>query len=328
MRVLIVTSLYQAGNGNWVADQVRSLRDAGVDAGVVFFDTKRSRWNYVLSIPRIARALRSEQYDVVHTHHTYTLLDVLVAKGLARSRVPVVLTTHEGEVLDRDARARTWHPTSRLRNSIALKRYAARRADFVIFVNRQLASRLAFDGHQEVIPCGVDLDKFRPLDRGECRRRLGVPKDAIVIFFPASPKRRLKHFRLAQDALAIVRREFPDALMLTGGGIPSDQMPYYYNASDVMVQTSFFEASPTVVKEALGCEVPVVSTDVGDTREVINGIPCCVVCTEDPAEVALQLLAARGGRAVGAREHLIAQELDLPQVARRIIRIYEQVVAG
>ena len=324
MRALVGTSLYVSGRGNWVAEQVRSLRDAGVDIDVLFFNTRETRWRYASSIPRIATALRTGAYDLIHTHHSYTVFGVLAAKRLARSRLPLVFTNHEGEVLNAAARTLTWHPTSRLRNSVRVKRYAARWSDFVIFVSRHLVDRLGFVGRYAIIPCGVDLGKFRPLDREQCRARVGIPRGAFTIFFPADPANYRKRFALAKDAYAIVRREEPEALLLTGGRIDSDDMPYYYGASDVVVQTSFFEASPTVVKEALACEVPVVSTDVGDTRDMLDGIPACAVSPDDPGEIAARLLAARGRPAAGGRARLTTQGLDLPQVARRIIGVYEQ----
>ncbi|MGH8058369.1 MAG: glycosyltransferase family 4 protein, partial [Candidatus Entotheonellia bacterium] len=257
MRVLIVTNMFLSGNGNWVAEQARSLRAQGLEVDVVFFDTKRSRFHYGTSLPRIIRSLGSGKYDIVHTHHTYTMMQVEGARRLLRTRIPVVLTNHEAEILDVEGRIRTWHPTSYLRHSMRVKKLAASRADFVIFVSRQLADALAFRGRHDIIPCGVDLEKFRPMDRGECKRRLGVPEGAMVIFFPANPANARKRFSLAQKAHAIVRSQIPQALMLTGGGISADEMPYYYNVADVVLQTSLCEASPTIVKEALACEVPV-----------------------------------------------------------------------
>lgn len=326
MRVLVVTNMLLPGNGNWVAEQVRSLRDLGVHVDVIFFDPKRTRLNYALSIRRIARALRSECYDLVHTHHTYTLFNVLAARRLSGAQIPVVLTNHESEILDRAGRTRTWHPSSHLRHWLAPKRHAARRADFVIFVARQLAEVLGFGGPQAVIPCGVDLSKFRPMDRQACRQRLGVRDNGMVVFFPADPRVQRKRFPLALEAISQVRREIGEVVLLTGGGIDADDMPYYYNAADVVLQTSYCEASPTVVKEALACEIPVVSTDAGDTREIIEGVALCAVCPEDPRQLAERIVTARGGRPANARRRLRDLELDLPQVARRILTVYEHVV--
>ena len=326
MRVLVVTNMFLSGNGNWVAEQVRSLQAEGLEVDVIFFDTKRTRLFYGMTLPRIINAIRSGKYDLVHTHHTYTMLLLEVARKLARTRVPVVLTNHEAEILDRDGRTLTWHPTSHLRHSLGVKKFAASRADFVIFVAHQLASALAFNGRHDIIPCGVDLEKFRPMDHGECRRRLGVPEEAMVIFFPASPRNARKRFSLAEQAYAIVRSEIPQALMLTGGGISADEMPYYYNAADVVLQTSFCEASPTIVKEALACEVSVISTDAGDTREVLDGLAHCAICPEDAESIAAQILALSGCRPVGSRELLRRKQLALEQVAQRIASVYQQTL--
>ncbi len=335
MRVLVVTNMYLSGKGNGeagaqcaIAEQVRSLRSAGLDVDVIFFDTKRTRLNYGLSFPRIVRAIASGRYDIVHTHHTYTLILVDLAKKLAGREIPVVLTNHEAEALDRGRKTRTWHPTSYLRHSLRVKRIAARRADFVIFVSRQLASAIGENGCQDVIPCGVDLGKFKPLNQAQCRHELGVPANRLVMFFPGDPRNARKRFELAQATHEVVRKAHPTSLMLTGGSIRYDLMPVFFNAADVVLQTSFAEAAPAVVREALACEVPVVSTDVGDTLEVVEGVPYCSVCPEDPRELASRVLEAYGHRALGARERLLSKDLELVQAARRIIRVYERVING
>ncbi len=328
MRVLVVTSIYLSGHGNFVAEQVRSLRAAKIDVDVLFFDPRRSRLYYAWSLPRIFRSIASGRYDIVHTHHTYTMLIVEAARRLARSKVPVVLTNHESEALDITGRVRTWHPTSLLRHSLWLKRCAARYADFVVFVSRRLAEIISVDRPQDIIPCGVDMAKFRPLDQRVCRRLLGLPVEDPVVFFPPHPRNMRKRFELARQAYGFVQRMHPRALLLTGGSIDADAMPIYYNAADVMVQTSYCEASPTVVKEALACEVPVVSTDVGDTAEVVAGVSYCWICSEDPREISDRILDSVGRRAVGGRDHLLRKGLSLEQVAGKLIRTYELVLNG
>ncbi len=331
MRVLIVTSMYPTETsytGIFVAEQVRSLRAARVNVDVLSFNVGKTRLNYVLSFPRLFRAIRANGYGLVHTHHTYSFLLVDLARRLARTRVPIVLTNHEGEVFNSESRARTWHPTSWFRHSLLLKRLAARRADFVIFVSQQLASAVSGSDRQAVIPCGIDLDKFKPLDRLQCRKILGLPPDHVVIFFPASPTAKGKWFALAKAAYEIVRKRFPGSLLLTGGSIPYDSMPVYYNAADVVLQSSFYEASPTVVKESLACEIPLVSTDSGDTREIVEGVSFCFVCGNDSRELAGRILECLGHRALNGRQRLLREGLSLEQVARKIIGVYERLLGG
>ena len=327
LRVLVVASMLPVGGsytGIFIAEQVRSLRAARIHVDVLSLDVGKTRLNYLLSFPRLFRAIRAGGFGLIHTHHTYSLLLIDLAKRLARSRVPVVLTSHEGEALH--AGDRPWLSTQRLARSLFLKRLAARRADFVVFVSDALARAVSATDRYAVIPCGVDLEVFKPLDPRRCRQQLGISPDDTVIFFPADPQARGKRFALAQAAYEIVRERVPRAVLLTAGNIPYESMPVYYGAADVVLQASFYEASPTVVKESLACEVPLVSTDSGDTREIVEGAASCFVCANDPRELAGRILDCLGHRAVNGRQRLLAKGLSLPQVAERIIGIYGRVL--
>jgi glycosyltransferase involved in cell wall biosynthesis len=172
----------------------------------------------------------------------------------------------------------------------------------------------------------MDMEKFRPLDRAACRERLGMPSGAPIVFFSGRPAASYKGFALARATYEIVERRLPGALLVTAGSIPYDEMPLYFNAADVVLQTSFCEASPTVVKEALACEVPLVSTDVGDTREITSGVPYCFVCPSNPVELADRVLDCIGHRAAGGREQLLAKRIALNQVTARVIEVYRQLM--
>ena len=329
MRVLVVTSMYPTAQlphyGVFIAEQVRSLRSAGIDVDVEFVNPRRTRLNYALGVRPVLEQLRRKPYDVIHTHHSYTVPLVSAARALARSRAPIVLTNHEGEALDQTPRRRPWRIVDGARSSRALKRWMAARADFVIFVSRQLSEALATNGRHQIIPCGVDTTRFAPSDRLSCRRQLGLPSDGTVLFFPASPRARGKRFELVEAAFARLRGRVPGPVLVTGGGIPYETMPVYYNAADVVLQSSFYEASPTIVKEALACEIPLVSTDSGDTREVIEGVPFCFVCRDDPDEVAARVMTCLGHRATGGRARLMLKGLSLEQVTDTLIQLYRTV---
>lgn len=329
VRALVVTSMYPTAHlphyGVFVAEQVRSLRSAGVDLDVVFVNPRETRLNYVLGLPRVLEKLRRTPYHVIHTHHTYTVPLVSAARRLAHCRAPIILTNHEGEMLDRRRRARPWQVAATLRSSTTVKRWMAGQADFVIFVSQQLSDALATNGQHQVIPCGVDLIRFAPADRRSCRTRLGLPSDAHVLFFPPAPGARGKRFELVQAMFGILRDRTLNVKLVTGGGIPYEMMPVYYNAADVVLQSSFYEASPTIVKEALACEIPLVSTDSGDTREIIEGVPFCFVCRDDPREMAARVMMCLGRRASGGRAQLMAKGLSLEQVAHRLVQLYQMI---
>jgi glycosyltransferase involved in cell wall biosynthesis len=110
-------------------------------------------------------------------------------------------------------------------------------------------------------------------------------------------------------------------------GVPHDRVPEWINASSAVILTSLAEGSPNIVKEALACDVAVVSVDVGDVAERIAGIEGCSLAPADPAALAGRLAAipAADGRVHG-REHM--RELSIERVAERLRVFYDEVMGG
>ena len=331
-RVLLFTNVYPSrqhpANAMWLLEQVRSLRQKGIEFDVVHFNPDDTRLNYLVGLKDLIKHIRSDQYDIIHTHNTWTFYLAYVARMLTAAPLPIILTLHEQDLLSKRHKYREISLLGPLRRSIFLRRLAAAHADLAIFVSSELLEAVSPPGPAEVIPCGVDLDRFKPLDRESCRNRLEIPPDAMVVFFPASARRKRKRADLAREAFEILRaRVAGTATMIVGGDIPQEQMPLYYNAANVILQTSLLEASPTIVKEALACEVPMVSTDTGDTRDMLEGIPHCFVCGDDARTLADHMQLALTHRATGGRDRIREKGLALDQVADRVIHVYSRVLS-
>jgi glycosyltransferase involved in cell wall biosynthesis len=109
-------------------------------------------------------------------------------------------------------------------------------------------------------------------------------------------------------------------------GIRNEEVPIWLNASNVLLVTSFHEGSPTIVKEALACDLPVVSVDVGDVRERIKDIDGCYIASDDEVDLAAKLLLVhRGAGKIKGREKL--GDVSLGTIARRLEVIYTDVVS-
>jgi len=176
-----------------------------------------------------------------------------------------------------------------------------------------------------VIPCGVDLERFRPMDASEARSRLNLPAGAKLVLFAAA-MRPEKRFDLVQEAFALVERQLPEAQLVVVSNQPPELVPIYMNACDVLVLASRKEGSPQVVKEAMACNLPVVSTATGDVREVIGGVEGCYICAADPQDIADKLAAALAfGRRTDGRKRV--EDLSMERVAERIIEAYGQILA-
>src|SRR5207237_628154 len=142
-----------------------------------------------------------------------------------------------------------------------------------------------------LLPSGIDLARFRPLDRGACRVKLGWDTARRHVVFPAAPERAEKRFWLAEAAVAELKRT--DVELHALDGVSHEDVPTWLNAADVVLLTSTHEGSPNVVKEALACNVPVVSVDVGD----VAGRDGSFVAAADPAELAARLATILAGPA-------------------------------
>jgi glycosyltransferase involved in cell wall biosynthesis len=316
--------------GIFVKEQVESLRKEGVFVDVFFINGRDNRLNYFFAVPCLVKKLRFGHYDLVHAHHTYCICVFWIAKLILGLKIPLILTLHEAEALKPPGLIpRDTDAVSKLVYSKGIKKWAVHRTDLLISVCKDLIEVLNSKRKSTVKPPGVDLQLFQPINKHRCRERLKLPKDKKIVFFPADIKNPERHtqkgFDILQRTFAILPRD--NVLLATGGSISHQDMPLYMNASDVVVQTSNFEASPMVIKEAMACNVPIVSTDVGDTKEIIGNTEGCFICERDPEDIALKIkMALDYGRRTEGRERIIELGLELQQISRKIINIYKETL--
>jgi len=177
----------------------------------------------------------------------------------------------------------------------------------------------------EVIPNGVDLEIFKPLDKNECRKKLGWKQDRKIVLFASNPQRSEKNFSLAQKTIAALYIE--DIELKVIYNVPHTEMPLYFNGSDLLLSTSLWEGSPNVIKEAMACNCPIVSTNVGDVKWLLDGVESCFITTNDPNDVADKIKKALNFKSkTNGREKLICLGLDSEHIAKKIIKVYEEVI--
>jgi len=202
---------------------------------------------------------------------------------------------------------------------------SARRAAAVIVKSRNLEMALPTTVSRSkvrIIPNGIDFMRFRPLDQMDCREKLGWESNKFHVLFPANNGDPVKRPNLAQTAVKVTNQFGLNAEMYQLKGVAHEEVPIWLNASGVVLLTSLQEGSPNVIKEALACDVPVVSVDVGDVRERLHGIEGCYIATPDPQDLAEKL------RLVGLQRDRIAGRISLEQTSVSLSRLYEEVLAS
>jgi glycosyltransferase involved in cell wall biosynthesis len=235
--------------GSFVRDQVRALERIPDLQVELFSFAPGSLTGYVSARRKLRRRFRGERPDVVHAHFGLTAWPALAVDAGAH-----VVTLHGTDV---------HHPRSR-----AITLAAARRQDLVAAVSAELAGsvpRWASRREVAVLPCGVDMKRFRPLDRHEARVALGLDPDRPYLLFAADPRRPEKRYDLAARLAAGVN-------LLTLGDVDPERVPLWVNAANAVLVPSDREGFGLAVLEALSCDVPVLATPHGIAPEVLEGL--------------------------------------------------------
>lgn len=312
-------------SGAFIVTQVESLRRLGIEVSVLHIDREaHGRGVYRTLAKRILRCVETEQPDVVHVMYGGVMAEVVTRAVRTR---PVLVSFCGTDLLGGVAST----PLQRLATAYGVRasKRAARGANGVVVKSSSLLPALPAKIAGDcvwVIPNGVDLDRFRPLDRAESCARLGWDLARERVLFTADPRRPEKRFELARAAFDLLASSRSDIELQVLDGLAHETVPIWLNAVDVVLLTSAHEGSPNVVKEALACDVAVVSVDVGDVRERLDGIEGCYVADATPEDLAARLRAALDhGRRVNARE--CVRDLSLESVACNLAAVYEQLVA-
>ena len=307
--------------GAFVAAQLRSLTSAGVDVTVDFVNGRRSVLEYPRAMARVARRARRERFDLVHAHYGLT------GSATLFHRLPLVVTFYGDDLLGTPRASGELTMKSRFNRRLGFM--AARRADAIICMSDEMRNalpRAADRARAHVIPCGIDINVFSPGERHAARERLGLGPDERLVLFPNTPTEIRKRLDLAQGAVAELGPVGLVARLWIVTGVEHDRMPDYYRAADCLLLTSDWEGSPTVVKEALCCDLPVVSVDAGDVRRWIELAPGSQLVERDPHAI------ARGLRDVlcGPRRidgSTVRAEIGADRIATRIIDVYRHAIA-
>ncbi|MBI5368116.1 MAG: glycosyltransferase family 4 protein [Planctomycetes bacterium] len=322
MKVLVLTNAWPSERapslGVFIQSQVESLRRLGVVCDVEVIPGWRGKREYWRAVERVRARAAEPGFDLCHAHSG---LPGWVA--LRQARLPVVVSFMGDDAFGTPDAAGRYGLKGRLVAWIG--RGVARRAAAVIAKSEGIKRALG-RADAQVIPNGVDFERFRPLDPAAARAGLGLDPAGRYVLFAGDPELPIKDFGLAQAAVQAAKARCPAAHLVAAARVPQERMPQYYNAADVLLLTSHHEGSPNTVKEAMACNLPVVSTDVGDVRAVIGGTPGCRVVPGRDAEALAGALLDVLERPLRTSGRAAIAHLEIGQVARRVLAVYEEVV--
>jgi len=310
LRVLAVTNAYPTdeipGDTPCIKDQIVALRAQGVKVDLLHIDRSLGKLSYAKAAWRLFLiSFQSKRYDLIHAYYGHCGL-------LARLqfKYPVVVTFRGSDLLSR--------------KDGAIGRMVARLVEGVIVMSEEM-KRVAKRNDAYVIPFGVDSDHFTPYPMELARRDLRLLLNGKLVLFPWDPARPEKRFDIVERAIQALQREQEKASLVVVFDKPHEVVAKYMNACDVMVLASDYEGSPMAVREAMACNLPIVSVDVGDVRQVIGDTDGCYLCKQEAGDLAEKLSRAlnRGERTDGAR---MIRRMDAAWAAEQVISVYNLVL--
>jgi glycosyltransferase involved in cell wall biosynthesis len=265
--------------------------------------------------------------------HAHFVLSAITAE--LQSLVPVVTTFHNGETLN-------WHVN--LMSSLM-----SLRAKHVIYVAQHIRDLSYFKARQySIIPCGVPMEQMTIVPQAEARRQLGWDPNKKYILFGGAFSNTRKNYALLRDAIAKINEQSP----ITNHQSPIEcvemknltrsECVLRMNACDLFALPSHSEGSPQALKEAMAVNCPCLATDIADVKYLFGDEPGHFILRNphktherwdgdehslDEMTSLLREALAFSGRTHG-RERIEALQLTNEQVAKRIVKIYEEVLSN
>lgn len=179
-----------------------------------------------------------------------------------------------------------------------------------------------------VLPSGVDMNKFVPREKKLARSLLGLDhvNDYWILFASVNLRNPIKRHRLAEASVRRANKLSSRRIIIrVANNIPHDKMPLFVSACDLVLCTSIYEGWPNIIKEGLACNIPFVSTDISDLREIAEIEESCVVCSADADTIAENIVRVLSyGRSRDLRKYIL--DMDLKVIGQKLITIYDNIL--
>lgn len=323
MKILHITTNYPTSCnpvfGVFMKEQVDSLEKYGVENTIFFSNGSETQNRYfggrlihATSIVKLMFHLMTHRYDVIHCHSVISGMIFLYSGWRLFNKCVVSLQNDPSRGFD----------------GSRFEQYK-KKFDYVIIK----ANTVPIEGNVIYLPNGCNIDIFKPLDKNECKKRLGLDSHKRYILFVDSntlKKRMQKRKDRFDETMHILREKYGhnDIEELDMIGVARNDVPTWINACDLHLLSSDQEGSPNSVKECLACNIPVVSTDVGNVRDLLDGLKDCFVSDHKEASELAELtdMVLRKQAHEGIRDAFIKKGFDMESTAKKIVSIYQSLI--
>ncbi|WP_299455627.1 glycosyltransferase family 4 protein [uncultured Microscilla sp.] len=324
MKVLHITNAYPTddhpGFGIFIKEQIHSLDKKLSKNDVVVIDARnKGKMAYFKAFLKLRKLVKD--YDILHCHHAFAAFVTLMVKPQQKVVVSF-LSNGTPDSLNLPKKI-----------SVRLTKYITSKSDAIIF-KCDIPTQYQHHPNVHYLPNGVNTVFFSPTDKNIAKEKLNLNKDKTYILFVSAGNlhRAEKRYDIYKQVLILLKNKYKlaDVEELHLVNSSRSLVPYYYGASNVHILTSDFEGSPNSVKESISCNVPIVSTDVGNVASMLKNVSNCYISNNStPDELAYlvhKCLQKQAANDFALRQVLFEQQLDMDSTAQKLFNIYNNLL--
>lgn len=312
MKILVISRLKSNNKISIITQrQMSSLVCFGYELS--YFSIDRGGFiGYLKALIQLRKKLKSIDFQVVHAH--YSLCGIISSLAGAKNLVVSLMGSDVKKSIFNDYVVRYF-----IKNK--WPKIVVKSDEMLTSLNPQKNIK----NEIVILPNGVNFQLFQPLEQKASREKIGWNLDSRIILFGSDPSRPEKRFDLAENAVKslVVKNHLVELKYLHN--VEPDKVPYYISGSDIVLLTSDREGSPNIIKEAMACNVPIVSTQVGDVQNIVGNTTGCKVVLDNQVETiasALSDILCLTSKRTNGREKI--QHLSDELIAKRLIEFYEK----
>ena len=309
MKVVFVSSGNKAVGGisPFVQSQFDSLKAEGLDM-MLFPVTGHGAKSYLKATRELRHLVKEQKPDIVHAHYSACGYVAAMATAFTKTKVLVSIL---GSFPKKSVK-------------LHVVRFFIRHIwDKTLVKSQRTANQLGVD--LPVVPNGVNLEQFNIIDQQKAREMCGFEDGKKHVVWCSNPERSEKRFSLAKQSMDLLDNEGVELVPVFNR--THDDVVKYMCAADVLLLTSSMEGSPNVIKEAMTCNCPIVTTDVGDVRWVTDGVEGTFVADDDKPETITRLIkqALDFNARTKGRERIVEIGLSSKEIAKKLVNMYFEI---
>lgn len=314
MKVLTITNMWPIKEsqyyGIFVKEQVEALKKyhPEINNKIYFINGKKSSLNYFWSIFSINWLIMFNKFDVIHIHYALSGIFLLFNPFI---KSPVIMTFHGSDF-------NSHQKFYKMIISIIIKKLNG-----IVYLNTKMGNNLiSYKKILHHIPCGVDTQLFIP-------NKVNRNDKKFKIAFPASASRPEKNYEFFNRVIQYLISEYKYEIeVFVVHNKTRSEVRDVLNEIDLLCMTSLTEGSPQIIKEAMCCNTPVVSSDVGDVKDLLSDIKNTYIVekyiVKDFAEAINKILVSPlQERITNGREKIFNLGLDDKSTSKKILEIYK-----